>query len=138
MFQQMDNFVSATTINLSMGYYHMELDKESQKLYTTVLPDGKYCWARFPMGIACGPDIFQEVMTNIFSDLDFVLVFLGDVLIIQRQDETEEDHLKKSGGNGCGGCISPRNRNQTDQNIETLNNYTKMHYAPIRRDNDQS
>ena len=95
MFQQMDNFASATAIDLSMGYYHMELDKESKQLCTTVLPDGKYVWNRLAMGLACGPDMFQEVMTNIFIDLDYVLVYLDDVLIIQRQNETEEDHLMK-------------------------------------------
>ena len=42
MFQQIDKFVSATAINISMGYYHMELDKEPRKICTAVIQDSKY------------------------------------------------------------------------------------------------
>ena len=34
-------------------------------------------------------------MTNLFNDLDYVLVYLDDILIIQREGESEEDHLNK-------------------------------------------
>ena len=83
MFQRMEDFVGATAINLLMGYYHLELDEHSQKLCTMVImPDGKYAYQRMPMGCCCGSDYFQEVMTNIFANMDFVLVYLDDVLII--------------------------------------------------------
>ena len=34
-------------------------------------------------------------MTNLFHDLDYVLVYLDDILVIQREGESEEDHLNK-------------------------------------------
>ena len=47
------------------------------------------------MGIASAPDIFQSIMMDLFQDLDYVLVYIDDILILQRQGETEDDHLKK-------------------------------------------
>ena len=34
-------------------------------------------------------------MTEMFCDLDYVLVYIDDILILQREDETEDDHLNK-------------------------------------------
>ena len=47
------------------------------------------------MGIASAPDIFQSIMMDLLGDLDFVLVYQDDILLLQRQGETEDDHLKK-------------------------------------------
>ena len=47
------------------------------------------------MGLASAPDIFQSVMTELFCNLDYVLVYIDDILILQREDETKNDHLEK-------------------------------------------
>jgi hypothetical protein len=47
------------------------------------------------MGIACAPDIFQSIMMEILGHLDYVLVYIDNILIIQRANETEQDHLDK-------------------------------------------
>ena len=47
------------------------------------------------MGLASAPDIFQNIMTNLFHDLDYILVYLDDILVIQREGESEEDYLNK-------------------------------------------
>jgi hypothetical protein len=65
-----------------MGYYHIPLDEESQKLCSFVMPSGKYRYKRLPMGIEVAVDVFQEVMTELFSDLDYVRVYLDDILIV--------------------------------------------------------
>ena len=62
---KLQGFIYATAIDLSMGYYHIPLDEESQKLCTTTLPWGKYRYRKLPMGIASSPDIFQSVMNDI-------------------------------------------------------------------------
>ena len=36
-------------------------------------------------------------MTEMFCDLDYVLVYIDDILILQQEDETEDDHLNKIG-----------------------------------------
>lgn len=45
------------------------------------------------MGIALAPDIFQHIMHDLFGDLDFVCVYIDDVLIIS--DGSYKDHLTK-------------------------------------------
>ena len=93
LLQKLRNFKYATAIDLSMGYYHIPLSKEAQKLCTTVLPWGKYRYKVLPMGIKNTPDIFQEIMNNMFCDLEFTSAYLDDILVIS--DGTFEDHMQK-------------------------------------------
>jgi hypothetical protein len=90
---KLEGFQYATAIDLSMGYYHIPLDEESQKLCTTMLPWGKYQYQRLPMGIAMAPDIFQAIMDQILGDLDYCRFYLDDILIIS--NGTFEDHMFK-------------------------------------------
>jgi hypothetical protein len=46
------------------------------------MPWGKYRYTKLPMGVKVAVDIFQEVMTKLFAGLDFVRVYLEDILII--------------------------------------------------------
>ena len=93
LLQKLRNFKYATAIDLSMGYYHIPLSKASQELCTTVLPWGKYRYKVLPMGIKNSPDIFQEIMTNLFCDLDYTSTYIDDILIISAG--TFADHLDK-------------------------------------------
>ena len=45
------------------------------------------------MGIACAPDIFQNEMASLMEELEFVRVYLDDLLVISKG--TFEDHLEK-------------------------------------------
>ena len=93
--QKLEKFKYATAIDLRKGYYHIPLDAETQKLCTTVLPWGKFSYERLPMGIATSPDVFQKAMNDIFGHLDFVLVYLDDILIMSDDNDSFEDHLAK-------------------------------------------
>ena len=84
-----------TAIDLRKGYYNIQLDEESSNLCTTVFPWGKYRYKKLPMGISVSPDIFQKAMNDVVGDLDYVLVYLDDILILSNQDDSFEDHLAK-------------------------------------------
>ena len=44
------------------------------------------------MGLALAPDIFQSIMMDLLGDLDYVLVYIDGILILQREGEPDKDH----------------------------------------------
>ena len=93
MLLNLEGFKYATSLDLNMGYYHLELSPESKRLCTIVLPFGKYEYQRIPMGLCNSPDIFQEKMNELFEGLDFVRAYIDDLLCLTKG--TFEDHLEK-------------------------------------------
>jgi len=55
-----------------------ELDKASKDL-CNITPFGKYRYNRLPMGLKCSSDFAQEVMENIFHDIEDTDVYIDDV-----------------------------------------------------------
>ena len=93
MLLNLEGFQYATSLDLNMGYYHIELCPDSKKLCTLVFPFGKYEMQRLPMGLCNSPDIFQEKMSELFDGLEFVRTYIDDLLILTKG--TFEDHLEK-------------------------------------------
>jgi hypothetical protein len=81
LLRKLSGFKYATEIDLIMGYYHIPLDLEAQKLCTTILPWGKYQYTRLPMGGKTSPDIFQRIMYELLGDILNIQVYLDDILI---------------------------------------------------------
>ena len=90
---KLEGFKYGTSLDLNMGYYHLELTPDSKKLCTIVLPWGKYEYQRLPMGLCNSPDIFQEKMAELFSGFEFVRAYIDDLLCLTK--DTWEDHLQK-------------------------------------------
>jgi hypothetical protein len=78
---KLEGFQYATTLDLNMGYYHIKLSPFSKHLCTNVMPFGKYEYQRLLMGLCNSPDIFQECMYKIFSDLEYVHVYIDNLLV---------------------------------------------------------
>jgi hypothetical protein len=93
LLQKLEGFRWATAIDLSMGYYHIPLDEYSQGLCGTVMPWGLYQYKVLPMGISNAPDIFQSIMMRLLGDLEFVHVYMDDILITS--NGTFTDHMSK-------------------------------------------
>jgi hypothetical protein len=51
MIRSMEGFTFASLLELNMGYHHIKLDANAQKLCTIIFPWGKYKYNRSPMGI---------------------------------------------------------------------------------------
>ena len=89
---KLEGFQYAKSLDLNMGYYHIELSPFSRELCTIVLLWGKYEYLRLPMGLVNSPDIFQE-MSTLMDGLEFVRTYLDDCLCLT--SGTWEDHLEK-------------------------------------------
>ena len=60
------------SLDLNMRYYHITLMPNASCLCMIVLPWGKYEYVHLPMGIQNAPDIFQEAMSELMHDLEFI------------------------------------------------------------------
>jgi hypothetical protein len=69
LLSKLSGFKYATAIDLSMGYYHIPLDLDAQKLCTIILPWGKYQYKRLPIGVKTSPDIFQRIVYELLGDI---------------------------------------------------------------------
>ena len=80
------------SLDLNMGYYHIDLDPDLCRLCTIVLHWGKYEYFKLPMGLCNSPDIFQEKMNKFFARFDYVRAYINDLLEITKGSFKE--HLK--------------------------------------------
>ena len=93
MLLNLEGFQYATSLDLNMGYYHIELSPTSKRLCTLVFPFGKYEMQRLLMGLCNSPDIFQEKMSELMADLEFVRTYIDDLLCLTKG--TFNNHLEK-------------------------------------------
>ena len=82
MLLNLEWFTYASSIDLNMVYYHIELSPVSKHLCTVVLPWGKYEYKKLPMGVCNSPDIFQEDISKLFDRFGMVRVYINHVLVI--------------------------------------------------------
>jgi Reverse transcriptase (RNA-dependent DNA polymerase) len=75
MLLKLEGFQYAMSLDLNMGYYHIELNPNSRRLCTTVSPFGKFKYQRIPMGLCNSPDIFQKKMSELMKGLEFVRTY---------------------------------------------------------------
>jgi hypothetical protein len=90
LLRKLSGFKYAMAIDLIMGYYHIPLDLEAQKVCTTILPWGKYQYKILPMGVKTSPDIFQRIIYELLGDIPNIQVYLDDILITS--NGTFEEH----------------------------------------------
>lgn len=91
--QQMEGFTYASAVDMNMGYYHLTLDLATREICSLIFPFGRYRYCRLPMGASTAPDVFQEKMNNLFNELEFVKVYIDDLLVIT--NGSFDDHLEK-------------------------------------------
>ncbi|XP_018397777.1 PREDICTED: uncharacterized protein K02A2.6-like [Cyphomyrmex costatus] len=70
-----------TILDLSNGFWQLELDRKSSDLTTFMTPFGRYRWNRVSFGISSAPEMFQRKMVQIFGDIPGVQIYFDDLAI---------------------------------------------------------
>jgi hypothetical protein len=63
------------------------------QLATVILPWGKYSYQCHAMGVSISPNIYQEKMSTIFSDMENVICFIDNIALIM--NGSFENHLNQ-------------------------------------------
>ena len=66
MLLKLKGFKYATSLDLNIGYYHIQLRENASNSCTTILPWGKYRYKRVPMGVANLPENFLQKTNDLF------------------------------------------------------------------------
>ncbi|KAG0442648.1 Transposon Ty3-G Gag-Pol polyprotein [Dictyocoela muelleri] len=80
-------------IDLHSGYYQLKIANDDiHKNAFTILND-KYEFLRLPFGLKNAPFHFQQAMCELFNDIDFVKIFLDDILVFSKSEAEHKIHL---------------------------------------------
>ena len=79
-----------TVLDLRHGYHHIIVFKPDRFKTAFITPIGLYQQKRMGFGFVNAPATFQRAMDEIFRGLDFVVVYLDDILILA---DTEEEMM---------------------------------------------
>ena len=83
-----------TAMDLTAGFWQVELSEDAALKTAFVTPDGLYQWDVMPMGLANSPATFQRLMNQVLGPLrfEYALVYLDDVLVYSA---TFDEHLTR-------------------------------------------
>ena len=96
IFSKLNGAKYFSTWDLQAGYHHIPLDKSSiPKTAFNSPPFGKYEYVNVPFGLAQAPAYFQELMTGILKDFDFVIAYLDDIIIFSTTADEHLSHIKQ-------------------------------------------
>ena len=79
-----------TTLDLKSGYWQVKLSEYSIAKTAFSTPDGHYEFLRLPFGLKNAPAEFQRIMQSVLGDLNFVKVYLDDIVV---HSKTVDDHF---------------------------------------------
>ncbi|CAK1549738.1 unnamed protein product [Leptosia nina] len=69
------------SIDMKNGFYQIPVTEDSIKYTAFSTPDGHYEFLKMPFGICNGPSVFQRAITKAVKHLNFLLVYIDDILI---------------------------------------------------------
>jgi len=81
-----------STLDLTSGFWQMQLDEKSQTLTAFTIPgQGQYQWITSAMGLLRCPASFQHLMEGVLWNISNVIVYIDDLLV---HTQNHEDHTK--------------------------------------------
>ena len=89
-----------STLDLASGYWQIYVHHQSISKTAFITPQGSFEFRITPFGLTSALSVFQRLMQQVLQDLnpedglDFVLVYIYDVLVFSRNLDDHLKHLK--------------------------------------------
>lgn len=80
-----------TKLDFRSGFFQIPVDPDSRQYLTFSTPLGRFRYRKLPMGLVSAPEVFMRILSDIFGDIDGVLVYFDDLVI---HSDNEENHKR--------------------------------------------
>ena len=70
-----------SVLDASSEFWQVKRDHKSAKLCTFNTQFGRYMFKRLPFGLSSAQDVFQDIMSEMFEDIEGVEVVVDDLLV---------------------------------------------------------
>ena len=96
---KLEGFQYAMSLDLNIGYDHIQLRENVINLCTIISPWGKYCYKRLPVGISNYPEMFQQKTNDSFHGFKFINAYMDGILVFTKGDWVDyvQNNLKEKG-----------------------------------------
>lgn len=96
--EKLQGFKVFTTLDLTNGYFHVQVEKESQKYTSFVTQKGQYEFLYVPFGIKNSPAVFTRFIQAVLRDLirsGDAVVYMDDIVIASKDVEDGLEKLER-------------------------------------------
>lgn len=97
LLDHLQNMKYFSTLDLKNGFFHVPVDRDSQKYTAFIVPDGHYEFLKVPFGLCNSPSVFQRFINETFKDAmrdKIVLTYLDDLIIPSSDEATGVENLR--------------------------------------------
>ena len=95
IFSKLNGATYFTMLDLRAGYHCIPLDKPSILKMAFNSPFRKYEYVKVPFGLGQAPAYFQELMTGILKDFNFMIAYLDNIIIFSKTPQEHLSHIRK-------------------------------------------